>query len=474
MYLTIAFVLAVSVVWISDSRRAQGQAGTALTIGMVFQQIRDLIKDLDNRASALLQQGNSVAAQQQMLLSGLLSGTLRQMEEAYATQMNATVDRLMGAEKDAFTNLQITLDDVKRLQASTAEDVAKITRQAHAATTEVLSRVPFANKYPVVHGLLTRDVLAEFDEHPDDIQILGFFLVDPELKEDPELWIDGTKLTSGVSSLFDRIQIQLPSALKDRLKFANTACEPRQTFNLWMRVFYNKRRGLWPATWPQRAFFDKNLTASPGEIQFEITILKSGITNTTGPVDEAFRVESPNFNWGCEQNASNHADFNVPVGHTIIEKSAGWADLGGRWENHGCSVSDTGGKVVGECHVRGGNKTCFLGACDCPGGGHGRVAAWGKTRHNVIAQTAFNNELVAKAVMRGAERYDTVAIGPNQAINSIKMEVRRLNAKGRCETLADEAIVNLDPKLKNTKRATTKKAMFDISTDGSQVTIRRH
>ena len=451
----------------------EAQAQNPLTVGMVFQKIRDLIKDVDNRASALLQQGNSVAGQQQMLLSGLLTGTLREMEEAYSKQLNTTVDRLMGAEKDAFTHLQLSLDDVKRLQAGTAQDVARITRQAHAATTEVLSRVPFANKYPVVDGLQTRDVLAEFDPQPDDIQILGFFLVDPDLRELPEIFVNGTKLTTGVTAFVDRIQIQLPESVKTSLKFANTACEPRQTFTLWMRVFYNKSQGVWPVSRKQRSFFDSNMTASPGDVQYEVTILKTGLTTTQGPKDEPFRVESPNFNWGCEENTGNHADFPVPAGHTVLDKSAGWADLGGRWENHGCSVSDTGGRVVGECHVRGGNKDCFVVGCNCPGGGHGRVAVWGTMRSIVSTQTAFSDELVARAVMRGAERYDTVALGPNQTVSSIKVEVRRLNNRGRCEALADQIVVNLEPELKDTKRATTQKGMFEITTDGRQVSIRR-
>jgi hypothetical protein len=128
-----------------------------------------------------------------MLLAGLLKGAIEQMERAYASQMNATFDRLVGAEKEAFTQLRLTLDQVQTLKDGTAEDVSKAIRQTHAATTEVLSRVPFADKYPVIHGLVTRDIMTDFDGQPDDIQVLGFFLVDPQLKELPEVWIRASR-----------------------------------------------------------------------------------------------------------------------------------------------------------------------------------------------------------------------------------------------------------------------------------------
>jgi hypothetical protein len=448
---------------------AQAQVAEAVTVGSVIVQARSLVKEIDDRASALMRQGNSVAAQQQMLLSGLITGAIEQIEKAYATQMNATVDRLMGAEKEAFTRLAMAFDDAERLAGGAAQDVSKAIRQTHAATTEVLSRVPFADKYPVIHGLVTRDMLNEFDGQPDDLQILGFFLVDPELKELPEIWVNGTRLTNGVTAYFDRIQVQLPASIKEAFKLANTPCEPRQTFSVWMRVAYNKPRGIWPATWKERSAMERNMVASPGEVQYEVSLLKSGVTTTTGTAHEAFRVESPNFNWSCEENAGNHADFTVPAGHTLVEKHVGWAELGGRWENHGCSVSDTGGRVVGSCSVKGGNKSWG----QCSGGGHGRVALWGTTRKEVTSQAPFENELVRQSVMRGAERHDTIELGPGQTISGVRVEIRRINAAGRCEQLADDVVVSLNPVTKLTHRSTSRKGMFEVATDGSQVSLRR-
>jgi hypothetical protein len=119
--------------------------------------------------------------------------------------------------------------------------------------------------------------------------------------------------------------------------------------------------------------------------QFQVQVLMSGQRKTGTDTVKEFRAKSPDSNWSCEQNSSNNAVYSLlPNARFNNDTQAGWDDLGGRWENHGCSVSVVGTTTTGSCWVRGGNKDCFAGVCNCPGGGHGRVAVWGSyTVHQV-------------------------------------------------------------------------------------------
>ena len=110
---------------------------------------------------------------------------------------------------------------------------------------------------------------------------------------------------------------------------------------------------------------------------------------------------------------------------------------------------------------------------DCPGGGHGRVAVWGKIRRKVQNKTEFTNELVRSFVIAGGEASGTVDLPTGQRLNAIRVEVRRANKRGHCPDLADESIVNLQPGSNQTLRATSKNGLFEVVTDGRQVFIRR-
>jgi hypothetical protein len=51
--------------------------------------------------------------------------------------------------------------------------------------------------------------------------------------------------------------------------------------------------------------------------------------------------------------------------------------------------------------------------------------------------------------------------------------MRRVNGQGRCEALADAVNVTLEPGQGTTKRATADRGLFEVVTDGQQVSLRR-
>jgi hypothetical protein len=51
--------------------------------------------------------------------------------------------------------------------------------------------------------------------------------------------------------------------------------------------------------------------------------------------------------------------------------------------------------------------------------------------------------------------------------------MRRVNGKGRCEKTADVVTIALEPTQGTTKRATSERGLFEIATDGKQISLHR-
>jgi hypothetical protein len=240
----------VALLLLGSDSRAHAQ-GSPLAIGLIADRLHSLINDLSRAGTNLIEQGNTEAAEQQFLLAGLLQGTLDQINKTYGNQMRSSVESIGGVEKDAFLNLNKSLDKIHDLETKSVGDLQGLIQKTQSAGNQLLSAIPFTKRYPVFSGVQTRDVLAEFDQNPADVKILGFWLIDPELKippivsvvtsADEEIPIAGSSLTP----YFDHIDVQLPDALKQTLRFQNSPCEPRKTFRVKLRIFYLPSQPWW-------------------------------------------------------------------------------------------------------------------------------------------------------------------------------------------------------------------------------------
>lgn len=450
--------------------------GTALTVGAVLGQVRTLITQAEDSASHLIQAGNTAAAQQQMLLAGLLRGVLEQAEAAYGRSLEKTIDGLVAAERDAFGNLQETLRSIERLKSGTAADVDALIRQTQAASNQVLSQIPLVKRHPTLAGIRTRDILAEFDENPKDIEILGAWIVDPELKRPPEVRINDVLIDSKhVSAFADRVEIHVPDEIKTHLAFDNLPCNPRRTFRVGLTVYYPRYRGIWPFRWTETEEWRQSLNALPGTVQYRIEVLANGQRIVETEVSQAFRAESPNFDWSCEQNISNNASWSLPpnVGaHFNNDVAAGWAELGGRWENQGCSLAVAGTTATGNCWVRGGNKDCVGPICNCPGGGHGRVAVWGTYTTRQVTRSDFGDESVFVTTMvSNSEVFATLPSDDATLLRQVTVRIQRANKGVTCSSLYDSVTLNL-PAVEGVN-ATSQDGEFEVRADRVQVAVRK-
>ena len=350
------------------------QAQEILAVPLIISQLKSLITSAEVAASNLIQQGNVAAANQQMLLAGMLTGTLRQIEDAYGRQLDKTLDAYSKAQRDTFNNFNGVLRNISQLEAKSVQDLEAIIRQVQGASNQVLAQIPFVARHPVIYGVRTRDILVAFDESPKDIEVLGYWLVDPELKQAPEVFLDGVPLEkNSVSAFVDHLEISLPDGVRNRLSIDNQACNPRKTFQLGFQ-FLSQENGFWPFKRTTAAPWSQQVNVLPGQVHYRASVYLSGQDTTEKTRDVPFRAVSSNHNWSCEENKSAVASFQLPSGASVLSAEAQWTELGGRWENHSCDHATVGTQVTGTCNIRGGNKDCvpFTGPCNCSGGGHGQ------------------------------------------------------------------------------------------------------
>ena len=483
--LALAFIAVI--VSLGPATRSEAQ-GTILTVAMVADRLHSLINDANQAGSDLIQQGNNAAAQQQFLLAGLLQGTLDQIQKAYGSQMRSTVESIGGVEKDAFQNLNKSLDKVGDLEAKSVSDLQALVQQTQSAGNQLLSAIPFTKRYPVFSGVQTRDVLAEFDQNPADVKILGFWLIDPELKTPPIVSIvtptgqDVPLPSASLSPYFDHIDVQLPDSLKETLRFLNSPCDPRKTFRVKVKIFYLPAQPWWkPAYFYTPEPLERTFNVLPGSAQFSASVTASGTAVSLSDQDVPFSVLSPNTEWSCEENKTLIAEFSLPTGATLVSKDADWGAIAGRYENHGCSVAVAGTSVTASCSVRGGNKDCAL-FCNCPGGGNGKARVFGTYRIQNQTTTPFANVPIQKGLLSskiGGTSFITLPQHPNSTYSAVSLNIYRSNRQSSCSTVYDSVTINLPAPINpgatvvTSPTQTSSKSEFEATADQNQVSVKR-
>jgi hypothetical protein len=461
----------------------------ALTVGMVADHLHSLINDINRAGSDLIEQGNNAAAEQQFLLAGLLQGTLEQIERVYGNQMRSTVESIGGIEKDAFLSLNKSLDKVNALETKTASDMQALIQQSQSAGNQLLSALPLTKRYPVFSGVQTRDVLAEFNENPADVKIVGFWLIDPELKIPPVISVVATSgpevaIPAGsLSPYFDHIDVQLPDSLKQTLRFQNSPCEPRKTFRVKVKIFYLPAQPWWKLGFgkePQP--LERTFNVLAGNEYFSASITASGETVSVSDVDTPFSEMSPNIQWSCEENKTQIASFTLPDGATLLSKNADWGEIGGRWENQGCSVATAGKSVTASCSVRGGNKEGAFGVYNCPGGGHGKARVFGTYRRQNRTITPFSNLTIGTLILSnksGGSSFVTLPQRANSTYSTVNLNIYRSTKQASCTTVYDQMVLNLPTSANpgttviQSVTQTSSKGEFEATADRSQVTVSR-
>src|SRR5882724_9558694 len=229
-------------------KEADGQTAVPLVIGQTLDGLTRVVQQLEASARFLLEQGNASLAQQQMLLAGTLRALVEQARTAYADSLNLTFSQIGVAEANAANDLMSVLSHFDAIEKNSSGDVQAAIYKAQGAANQILNKLPVVTKVPAFYGTTVRDLFTSPTFNPADIEILGFLFRDPQLDfKNPLVTVDGAQIDNKfVSAQEDRIHVQLPEAVKQRIGYGANPCSPRPTFSIAIRVFYGKKAGFWP------------------------------------------------------------------------------------------------------------------------------------------------------------------------------------------------------------------------------------
>lgn len=442
---------------------AQTSLPVSLTIGDFMRSLQVFVQTLESSARSLLDQGNNVAAQQQLLLAGTLKGTITQLQQAYGDSMTKTFDKLDVAQGNAFKQLQMAVVDASKLENRSASDLNQIVRNTQDAANQVLDRMPLTDKSPVFFGVQTREVLSSFDPRPNDITITGYHLVDSRLgNKAPTIAITVSGKTYAVSpdhlsAQFNRIDVSLPDDLKQAIRIDNQPCDPMRLFHVAGTVYY---LGGW---FNSNQHFDFAANVLPGGRLYSIKVVSNGSRTVSGPVQSQFSNISGEIQVGCENSASTTVQWNAPDGASQITPQAMWSEtsnLNGQSANavvSGTVVSATG-------TISGLNKQCVLGVCNCPGGGHGKLRLFGTY---VISQTVTNPFHDEQQVTHVNPTHISVPNDPLLKFDTINLEITR---KG-CSKVLDTIHFAVPAEPNRIIQATSANGFFSATFQPGQVDV---
>jgi hypothetical protein len=429
------------------------------------------IQTLEASAHSLLEQGNAIAAQQQLLLAGTLQGTIRQLQEAYKGSMDKTFDGLETQQGNAFKRLQLTLQDASKLENRTASDLNQIVTNTQDAANQLMDRMPLTDKSPVYFGVQTRDVLASFDPQPNDIVISGYHLVDQRLgNKKPDIQIAVAGKTYNISKdhpediavQFNKIQITLPEDLKKAIRIDNLPCEPMRLFHLTGTVYYKSPVAYGLVNLDRT--FDFNANVSPGERLYAMKVFIDGARTALQPVQSDFSVASGEQQVDCDASTSTAIQWSGPAEAKQINPRSEWINTNNVRENNSTPAS-TGTTATASGTIYGLHKQCGpFNICNCPGGGHGNLHLFGTYVVDKLQTTPFHDE---RSVVHVNPTHISIPSETVLALTSVDIQITR---KG-CAQVLDTIHIAVPADQNKVVQATSANGFFVATLQPGQIDV---
>jgi hypothetical protein len=368
---------------------------------------------------------------------------------------------------DTFEGLNRTLGQVKQLEHGTAGDVHDLIYQTQVATNQVLGRV-LPQGDPVYYGFQTRDVLLMPDQNPTDIEIIGFNLRDNTLGKNPRIVVDDQEIPAEfVTYRDDRVGVQLPDALKDRLSFADAPCNPRRTFRVQMTVYYREQRGYWPLRWHSEAQREFNGRALAGAQRYEVQPFLTGVKSGSEEQAVSFSASGGYVAVDCEAWGNGQAQFTAPDSAYEVQCHCSW-DGGDNLTNQECNCPVSGTVATGTGRIRGLNRQCGpFNICNCPGGGHATFNIAGSYKIRRPTSQALTDQPGELVILTAKGGQMTVPGDDSVKINTLKIRIAR---KG-CPTPLDEVTINAPDDANQIVSQPSKNGLFTASLQRRQVSI---
>jgi hypothetical protein len=463
---------------------AYAQVG-ALTVGALMSNLTDLAQQLDESAQALLEQGNSAVAQQQMLAAGILRQLVTQLGDTYKGSLDLTFDKISTTQSNVATDITDILTQTKGLESKTATDLQGTVYKLQGGVNHLIGELPFTSKNPAFYGMIVHDIYSDLPKTGIDLELIGLNLTDPDLEfKQPEITVAGQQIpASNISTEADRIKVLLPDDIKAKIGLASDYCVPPSSFPVTIKVFYRTKQSFLLIPYHTDTTVTFNAFALKGKEAFVADTSVTGTNRNASEDTKTFSLKKGQITYGCEQDSSDAASYQLPGNATQIVCNAAWVDTSNtKSQSASCAVGGT--TVTAHGAVRGRDRECIVSdvisgglfkaivgrntACNCPGGGHAALFLQGSYHLPRIDETPFSN--VSVASQRFLEETElTIPSDDAKQITSIHIKLSR----PQCDKQLDDIVMNLPTEKTAIAKQTSSGGLFAATYRSQQLDINK-
>jgi hypothetical protein len=416
----------------------------------VLDGVSEIVKQLEQSAANLIDQGNHALATQQLLLAGMLRGVLNDLSATYKDALSQTANTVAVGESNLERDVRRIIKDTHAVVQGTAAEAHAVIYQTQGAINQLLSRLPLTRDHPVFYGATVYDLYSELPSSGYDLDLLGFNLTDPDLDlKVPVIAVNGSVVPpDGVSVEDDRVKVRLPATLKDELGLTGGYCTARAPLTVSMEVYHGKRRGIWPIRWvdewsvPFKAF----VPPSPSRYEASLSVTGTTATTTAKPVD--FKDETSAVIASCDETRDQTLSYALPNDAYDVHCSADWEiHRSARSKRASCNVIGTTAVATGT--LRGIREQCVntpLGrVCNCDHSSKGFLKMRGSYK---VPETTMTPYVSAAPRLVDFESMLSSSLGvpSNTRLQLISVTIRRKGCADVIDTI--EAALPADPNLK--------------------------
>jgi len=368
-----------------------------VTIGSQSRSVERVASTLTSLGNASLENGQLIKGQQQLLLAATLHATSSRLLEVYSGSLNRPIDGLEQSQLAPLNHLAGLLNDLGNLAENTDAQTAQLILKALDVAHEVFDHVPAADKPPTIFGAAIPGVLTP--TYSDALVIFGYHLKEPRSGDrNPDVTIGNTTIRGeALDADFSKVVIHLTPSLRRSMGLGYTSCDPMRSSTISLHT-YSASGFLANLLHTTDDTLATPLAAPPP--QFEFLIEELGTSKVRTAQSFPFSIASPYVSVGCDDAATTTVAWQAPENAEVSGVNAQWRDLN-NVRSQTQSVIPSGRNYLATGSIAGVGKQCFLGICNCPGGGHGVLVLSGTyqvpdsgTRTFSTRQPARGSELV--------------------------------------------------------------------------------
>ena len=339
--------------------------GAPRTVTDYYDAMQASAAHLDLEVADRQKAGDMAAAQRIALAAGMVRRTA---EEFRGTEQEYMLNDVSELPSPIPERVEAALEKAKEAEQAAAEHAAFVD-EAQLTFNALLTALPEKTPHPVVYGMLVNDLTDPAAPLPSDVVFYGFRLIDPIYKKPPTVLYGRTEFpASTVTVKDDRIEAELPEAVKSAVHFAPPPCTSRPGFGLRAHFIFADRHGYWPLVWHTQSEHNIDLFAMPTPTMYSAEITTSSQVSATTSSVEDFAERSSVANVDCEQTKTVEVSVALPAAAQDAKCSAAWVDATGatKLASH-CRIEGQIAHAVGQ--ITAGAKVCSpdkLCTCSVP------------------------------------------------------------------------------------------------------------